>query len=101
MPSSCVHYLILNDDASLRIIGGPYPTPATRDRALPELIRRYPGLDTDGSDRAYWLRVGPQAVTIGQFTGGFMDVMRKQARGKRLTASDRRWLTADGQPRRA
>ena len=92
MPSSCVHYLILNDDASLRIIGGPYPTRAARDRALPALIRRYPGLDAHGSDRAYWLRVGPQAVTIGQFTGGFMDVMRKQARGRRLTAEDRRWL---------
>lgn len=101
MPSSCVHYLILNDDASLRIIGGPYPTTAARDRALPALIRRYPGLNAHGSDRAYWLRVGPRAVTIGQFTGGFMDVMRKHARGKRLSPSDRRWLTADGKPRRA
>jgi len=101
MPSSCVHSLILNDDASLRIIGGPYPTRAARDRALPALIRRYPGLDAHGSDRAYWLRVGPQAVTIGQFTGGFMDVMRKQARGTRLSASDRRGLGADGKSRRA
>ncbi len=101
MPSSCRHSLILNDDASLRIIGGPYPTRAARDRALPALIRRHPGLGAHGSDRAYWLRVGPQAVTIGQFTRGFMDVMRKQARGQRLSVSDRRWLTADGQSGRA
>ncbi len=90
--SSCVHYLILNDDMSLKIIGGPYVTQAARDLALPALTRRYPGLDREGTDTAYWLRVSPQAVSIGQFTGGFMDVMRKQARGRRLTAEDRRWL---------
>jgi hypothetical protein len=87
-----VHYLILNDDVSLRIIGGAYPTTAARDEALPALIRRYPGLDASGADHAYWLRVGPEAVTIGQFTAGFMDVMRKLAGGRRLTPQDRRWL---------
>ena len=100
MRIGCSHYLILNDDASLRSIGGPYPTTATRDRALPALIRRYPGLDSDGTDSVSWLRVSPEAVTIGQFTGGFMDVMRKLARGKRLTASDRRWLGGSAKGRR-